>query len=349
MFVCICIWSFISIPWSINTWSAAIGAAKLTGNIAAGVLFFIVIQGLKNAEKKLVVSWLLAGFIFVLGMLFFEIGSGDPIYLALKGISSKVYGKPFWLNISILILAILAWPLWLAKFNKNVPKKLYKGTALFVIFTASSILILLLQIGFITGFLAFCAGMLCASLAWLFGRRAIVAATIIIVFVGLTLPLGFKYVKNPLPKIPNFITLPYSAQHRIKIWEFTANKIDQKRILGWGFNASKLMPDGNSMLYADTGQPYGKAIPLHPHNAILQLWLELGLPGIIFYLGLIIFIMIPITDRRRSKLESAIMFGQFSTIFVTANLSFGIWQAWWIAAIWLSAVLMVMVSKKQIT
>jgi exopolysaccharide production protein ExoQ len=114
-------------------------------------------------------------------------------------------------------------------------------------------------------------------------------------------------------------------------------------------NASKFIPGGKTYLYSDAGKRYGDALPLHPHNAILQVWLELGLPGIILYLGLGVFTIMSIVDRHRSKFESAMMFGQFSTIMIIANLSFGIWQAWWISTIWVSAALMVMVSEKRQT
>ena len=42
-------------------------------------------------------------------------------------------------------------------------------------------------------------------------------------------------------------------------------------------------------------------------------------------------------------------FGQFLTLMVIANLSYGAWQAWWIATLWLSASLMAMVLEKPKT
>jgi hypothetical protein len=50
-------------------------------------------------------------------------------------------------------------------------------------------------------------------------------------------------------------------------------------------------------------------------------------------------------NRLRLKFESAAIFGQFVAILGIANISFGMWQAWWIAAIWLSAGLMVLVTE----
>ena len=110
-------------------------------------------------------------------------------------------------------------------------------------------------------------------------------------------------------------------------------------------NASKNIPGGDRMIYSDAGVKHGQALALHPHNAIFQLWLKLGLPGIIMYLGLCVFIILTAVNPLRSKFESAMIFGQFMTVLVIANLSFGIWQAWWIATLWLAANLIMLALK----
>jgi len=60
---------------------------------------------------------------------------------------------------------------------------------------------------------------------------------------------------------------------------------------------------------------------------------------------LCIFVMMTSVNRRRLKFESAMIFGQFVTILSISNLSFGMWQAWWISAIWLSAGFMMLIVK----
>jgi hypothetical protein len=53
------------------------------------------------------------------------------------------------------------------------------------------------------------------------------------------------------------------------------------------------------------------------------------------------------TSINQFKFESAMIFGQFITVLGISNLSFGMWQAWWIAIIWLSASLMLLVSRSE--
>jgi O-antigen ligase len=109
-------------------------------------------------------------------------------------------------------------------------------------------------------------------------------------------------------------------------------------------NASKNIPGGRAFIFSKDGKQYGRALPLHPHNAILQIWLELGLPGIILFVGLCIFVIMASVNRIYLKFESAAIFGQFVTILAISNLSFGMWQAWWIALIWLSAGFMALIT-----
>ena len=62
----------------------------------------------------------------------------------------------------------------------------------------------------------------------------------------------------------NAAWLPESSRHRVEIWNAVADLIVQKPLLGWGFDASRAI---------------GVGVPLHPHNASLQVLLELGAVG----------------------------------------------------------------------
>jgi len=70
--------------------------------------------------------------------------------------------------------------------------------------------------------------------------------------------------------------LPPSARHRLAMWSFVVEKIDEKPMLGWGLDASRFIPQESRRL-----APNMELMPLHPHNALLQVRLELGMPGIV--------------------------------------------------------------------
>src|ERR1700722_5962486 len=74
-----------------------------------------------------------------------------------------------------------------------------------------------------------------------------------------------------------FTQFPGSWRARMEIWDYMSYRILEHPVLGWGLGtASKLdfyNPDG--ALYIFTTGPAS-----HSHDAIVQLWVELGLPGL---------------------------------------------------------------------
>ena len=96
--------------------------------------------------------------------------------------------------------------------------------------------------------------------------------------------------------------------HRLLIWSFTSEQIYEDFFLGKGIYSSRKIGettkvnlkqftfDKNADGMIDDKEKteligldyYYSAIPLHPHNNALQIWLELGLVGIFLYVVLII-------------------------------------------------------------
>jgi len=345
-----CIWAFISVFWSIDVRSAFVGSGKLTGNFIAGGLLFAIFRSLNIAERQIAFRGLFFGFFLVLVLLILEIYIKHPIYTILKGTVPIHYPDEFfWLNAVVVILCALVWPLSLAEYKTSIENQTKKRATLIILLGFSVIMFVSILIGFASGTIALICGIIGAFAIKFFGRRLAFFGAAILVFVGLALPFAFNHLDDVHSHITELVKSNPSAMHRIKIWQFTARKIDQKVFLGWGLNASKHMPGGKDQVYSVSGKRFGQALPLHPHSAILQIWLELGLLGIILYLGLGVYIISSAVKTYRSKFETAMAFGLFLTLMVIANLSYGTWQAWWIATIWLSASLMVVVLEKPKT
>jgi len=104
---------------------------------------------------------------------------------------------------------------------------------------------------------------------------------------------------------------------RLDIWRFVSAEILQNPLRGWGLDASRSWP---------------RDIPLHPHDAALQLWLELGVIGAAlaalfwaFLFGRIANLLA--TDRTMAAASAAT-----AVAYLTIGaLSFGVWQEWWLA------------------
>jgi len=110
---------------------------------------------------------------------------------------------------------------------------------------------------------------------------------------------------------------PASWDARLNIWTFAADQIQSHPFRGWGLDASRT---------------FGPAIPLHTHNAQLQLWLELGAIGAalagVFFCWLTYGV---VRLGERSRGEAAMAAGALVSYLVIGGLSFGVWQEWWLA------------------
>ena len=68
--------------------------------------------------------------------------------------------------------------------------------------------------------------------------------------------------------------------HRLVIWSYAREKIANKLFFGYGLSSSRsIAPQQITSLWITHYQ----LMPLHPHNGVIQLWLELGLVGIYFF------------------------------------------------------------------
>ena len=104
-----------------------------------------------------------------------------------------------------------------------------------------------------------------------------------------------------------------------------------KPFAGHGFFSSRYMSQELRQTLRGTNYQY---MPLHPHNSILQVWLELGIIGIIIFL---VFIKVLLNKiyfyHKKNSLTSALALFSFLQILVTGQIAYGFWQIWWIATI----------------
>jgi O-antigen ligase len=173
-------------------------------------------------------------------------------------------------------------------------------------------------------------------------RLATRAAAVGLAAFFLLAPLIFSAA---VPRLPDLSALPRSAAHRVLIWDFVGERIAVRPVLGWGMEASRAIPGGDDTFAPATLDRFGldgaeeraffalpstKRLPLHPHNAALQVWLELGAVGAVLAAALAASVML--------AARSPAALGAATAGAVTGALSFGAWQPWWIASLLLAAV-----------
>ena len=149
-----------------------------------------------------------------------------------------------------------------------------------------------------------------------------------------------------------------SALHRLEIWSFVAEHIKQHPIAGWGLDAARRLPGGTSQViihHCDAAnRPDGIALssqtlPLHSHNAILQVWLELGGIGVALGFGPLVFMIWQAfrTPAWRAWPAQAMISGTAIAAVSVGLVSFGIWQEWFLSGLFVAAAFVVLAARQS--
>ncbi|MET0338189.1 MAG: O-antigen ligase family protein [Caulobacter sp.] len=309
------IWALISLDWSpyvdVKPKAALENAVKLPLQLAlygAAVLAFaqLAARSARRAQAMLAAgTGLLALILFIDGLLGAALyqsvkqAIGDPIRadLARRNVAQGVY-----------VLAVLFWPAAVAAWRSGW--KLAAPAAGLLLIGASGLL-----------------GADAPILALLLGGVAFAAIRFGGRIGGLAFipPIALYFIFSPILTLEAARNGLFAWLHRIvgqswdarlDIWAFSAAKVLEKPALGWGFDASRT---------------FDPAIPLHPHNAALQLWLELGAAGAA--LGAVFFCWTAFTLANRaeeSRVEAGAGFGALIAYLTIGAISFGVWQEWWL-------------------
>jgi len=183
-------------------------------------------------------------------------------------------------------------------------------------------LILALIVGtLVTSYTSPLIASLAGALAWLamrrWGRTAAVAMIPPLVLAYLAAPFVVSLaVRQGLFAMLHKV-VPLSWDIRLDVWAFASSKVMEHPLRGLGLDSARLFPG---------------AIPLHTHDAPIQLWLELGLPGAALAAAFFALVLWRIGEMARERRnQAAVAAGAAVTYITIGALSFGVWQEWWLA------------------
>ena len=165
----------------------------------------------------------------------------------------------------------------------------------------------------------------------------LVAGVVSVPFIAATSIQGLADDPGFVAKLKRFDPegrLVGSVRHRLQIWDFAADRALEGPWHGWGLDKSRRIPGGGTV--TSLGD---EVMPLHPHNVVLQVWLELGVPGLVLLVLIIAYASVAGASGRGPPLYVAARAATILPVLVIAGLAFGAWQNWWLSAIWLTAAL----------
>jgi O-antigen ligase len=125
--------------------------------------------------------------------------------------------------------------------------------------------------------------------------------------------------------------VPESWGIQMNIWSRAIDWIFQRPLQGWGLDASRAL---------------GAGIALHPHNAALQIWLELGIPGAMAAASFWDHSLKRLA-RATPDLEMAGVAGSAAAFLIFAWVDYGLWQPGWLALGAYLAVVAAMLSRRE--
>lgn len=321
----------ISTSWSSKPFEASIMAISLILLISPFYLTFYNIDTL-STKIKFTYKYLTWGFIGALFMFYFEYFTSGVINSSFRFIfqanSSTYHFMLYNLDRGCVMLSLLAWVVMACNFLES------KKYLSFIIYSFTIITLYISDslaafVGFLLG------GMLFMLLSFCILLNPRILSGLVICSSLLFLSIIKNYDAKQI--IDKFDSIPISAKHRIFIWKHTMELSETKPLLGHGFGESRFIDSQKD--YTMYNNIKLLLFPTHPHNNLMQLLLENGIIGLMFYLTLIcgyIFrwhsLFKDMINDHNKKYRTVYKTGIscLACLFVISMISFNIWQPWFI-------------------
>ena len=193
--------------------------------------------------------------------------------------------------------------------------------------------------------LAVTAGAIVFAAAFYAPRVALVGLFGGLMAYALLAPVISTYLLTP-DLVPHTGTVDMKwvgTQTRLGIWQEASRLIAEAPVFGHGFDSTRVLAK-TAPLIAGTPWP---SLPLHTHNGLLQIWLELGCVGIALTIALLALAARALWPMTARPLHLAVTLATLASTAVIGLISFGIWQHWWLAT-WMLAAGLLHLALRQI-
>ncbi|MEX2644552.1 MAG: O-antigen ligase family protein [Acetobacterales bacterium] len=341
-------WALASTLWSVDPARSIRVSLTIAATCGTGALGIALARALGGVERRRIGTALLVG-IAVSAVLFaIEFMTNAGLHFALRGAIDRLLGRMpeplypidyrFVLNNGATVVAVLGWPAAVAGWRCYG----WPGAAAAIAVTAA---VTLPSDSAIAG-VATIAGVVVLFLAAPLPRIAAPLLSAGMIGALLLMPLAVELLPRPDRLAERLPVMSDSAYHRLFVWKFAADRVADRPLVGWGMDSARSVPGGEVELVTEKPLPDGRVIhtrgellPLHPHNAALQLWLELGAVGALLAALFATRAVRVVAAAATSPFVRGAGLAQAAAAFLIAAAGYGLWQSWWLAALWLGAAL----------
>lgn len=318
-------WSFLSLTWS----EVRDTSASALFEFWLPVVFAFVLALTLSRRVTPGAFWLLAISVTAAQLLMLiDLRTGLSVRRALgMRWDSYIFNRPS-LTLLVLLPPLVGWLLGTVRSGQALSLAFLAVIALAIFNSDSGAATL----GLPVAILAYLAVWIAPRMAIRLGQVLIVATLVLAPIVG---PLADRL-------IPASVHEHLAANHsrdRVDIWLSFDAAIHEDPMLGAGFGVSPRL--GETTIAARV--PPERRVLLsvgHPHNAALQIWVELGLVGALLA-GLVGVLTLSAIGRQPTSMK-ALSLALAAGAVAVAMVGHGAWQGWWAAAlgaavVWLRA------------
>ena len=276
-----------------------------------GTLIFMSLSSVsylpKNSRVKMthgfVVGWLSILICFLVDYaLSFIIPSQDDVWSVLARLLNRstvhMYDNVgYMMSMTLFIVIISMWQRWPTTWQRNLTVLAFLST-LFM-FSRIQCDAVLLSVVFSSIFIVFLYIMKCYGLFYYAVRGSYIGASCLVLAFPNICSYFFTFEK--IIDLNTLHLLPMSWIHRLYIWKTSSDRILEHWVRGYGFDISRqpeflsyyqkyaqtlklIWPDGTFSMFGKMGKDFC----YHPHNIILQMWLDFGVLGALALVAIII-------------------------------------------------------------
>lgn len=340
------LWMLLSSLWSLDAGATLGLALRLLGLAVAAALLAQQMLALPIGEWRRPIQALALGLSLAAAIVALDLFTGGHLGFAFHPPTIEAFDPSLFYARAATLHAVFVVPLLMVLIRLNAPRfaLLHTAAAWLALFATAS---LSAKIALVLG-----AGLL--ALIY-FAPRLRWAGLAVLGLAASALPLAFP-VDLPHDQRCWLIQHKPSALHRLLIWDFVAAHIDERPLSGWGLDASRRLPGGKAKLELDYCGPEPQAgipallseiLPLHPHNGILQLWLELGGIGVLLGVGPALWLIAAGFSRPgwQGRATQAMLAASLAAALSVGLVSFGVWQEWFLAGLGLALALAMLAAR----
>lgn len=326
-------WSVVTVWWAprpldaLELWFRVVAIGLCGILLIAAATKTTALSASDTDRRLLVTSLVVSGWMFV-ALFGFELVTDGFISGLVRSLWTRLtpwtVGPPradlFLLQASAA-LVMFAWPCIAALARRH-------STSIAVLYAAVVGVLLSIQ-NMEAALLAFASGVVVFAVVCRFKRKGVAVVLIGLALVNVALVLAALEIISSDQQDGFIATLSGGVRERLHIIDYVYARISENPLIGWGFDGSRAIGQG---LLGGFGS--NKAIPLHPHNIWAQTWLELGFIGLFLVVSLVVSVALHVFAD--GKARGSIAVAAMISYLLIGNISYGMWQNWWLAIAWLN-------------